>query len=162
MQDRLDIAIRPLPVQDAEAAAALIRQAFARQSVTTDPPPSALRETGAAIGASLAAPGEGGFGAWAGPTLVGCVMWQVKPPGLYLGRLAVDAAQRGRGVAPLLVAAVAQQARVLGLGRLWLSTRLVLADNRRMFARLGFVETQRHAHPGYARPTFVDMEMPLG
>ena len=30
-----------------------------------------------------------------------------------------------------------------------------------MFAACGFVETERHAHPGYAEPTFVDMEKRL-
>jgi penicillin-binding protein 2 len=38
---------------------------------------------------------------------------------------------------------------------------VVLADNRRLFARCGFVETAQHAHPGYAQPTFVDMEKRL-
>lgn len=156
MQDRIDIA--PLHTEDAEAAAELIRLAFARQSVVTDPPLSALRESGAAIAAILGGPGAGGFAARAGAVMVGCVVWQVKPPGLYLGRLCVHPDARGRGVAPMLVGAVEQAARGLGLGRVWLSTRLVLADNRRLFARLGFVETQLHAHPGYDRPTFLDME----
>jgi GNAT superfamily N-acetyltransferase len=158
MQDRIDIAVRALRGEDAEAAAALIRLAFARQSVATDPPASALRESGAAICATLAAPGAGGFAAWDGAAMAGCVVWQVAPPGVYLGRLAVHPDARGRGVAPRLVCAVEQVARGLGLWRVWLSTRLVLADNRRLFARLGFVETQLHAHPGYDRPTFVDME----
>ena len=156
MQDRIDIA--PLRIEDAEATAALVRLAFASQGVATDPPASALRESGAAIAAILAARGAGGFAAWDGARMVGCVVWQVKPPGLYLGRLSVHPGARGRGVAPRLVGAVEQVARGLGLWRVWLSTRLVLADNRRLFARLGFVETQLHAHPGYDRPTFVDME----
>jgi hypothetical protein len=60
-----------------------------------------------------------------------------------------------------LVDAAAAEARRRGLPRLLLSTRLVLADNRRLFARCGFVETEQHAHPGYAHPTFVDMEKTL-
>lgn len=150
--------MRPMRTEDAEAAAALIRLAFASQSVATDPPASALRESGPAIAAILAVPDAGGFAAWDGARMAGCVVWQVKPPGLYLGRLSVHPAARGRGVASALVGAVEQEARRRGLGRLWLSTRLALADNRRLFARLGFVETQVHAHPGYDRPTFVDME----
>jgi hypothetical protein len=39
-----------------------------------------------------------------------------------------------------------------------LSTRLALIDNRRLFASCGFREGEQHAHPGYAAPTFVDME----
>lgn len=143
---------------DAAAAAALIRAAFDAQSVTTDPPPSAVRETAATVAASLAQQGQGGIAAWQGEAMTGCVLWQVQPHGLYLGRLAVHPDHRGRGIAQALVGAVETQARLLGLPRVVLSTRLVLADNRRLFARCGFVETECHAHPGYDRPTFVDMQ----
>jgi hypothetical protein len=49
----------------------------------------------------------------------------------------------------------------MALPRIHLSTRLVLLDNRRLFAACGFVETTCHAHPGYAEPTFVNMEKRL-
>ena len=78
--------------------------------------------------------------------------------GLYLSRLAVAPAWRGCGIAKALVAAAEVAALGLGLPRIHLSTRLVLLDNRRLFAGCGFVETTRHAHPGYAEPTFVKME----
>jgi hypothetical protein len=52
-------------------------------------------------------------------------------------------------------------ARNAALPRLYLSTRLVLLDNRRLFGACGFVETTRDAHPGYAEPTFVNMEKRL-
>ena len=81
--------------------------------------------------------------------------------GLYLGRLAVAPAWRGRGIARALVAAAEMAARRTGLPRVHLSTRLVLLDNRRLFAACGFVETTRDAHPGYAEPTFVNMEKRL-
>jgi predicted N-acetyltransferase YhbS len=158
MEDDREFVFRALGPADAAAAADVIRSAFAAQSVATDPPPSALGETARSVAASLAEPGQGGIGAWAGDMLAGCVMWQTRPHGLYLGRLAVDPSFRRRGLALALVAAAEAQARRLGLARLLLSTRLVLADNRRLFARCGFVETAQHAHPGYASPTFVDME----
>lgn len=161
MQDLREIQLRPMRHDDAEAAAALIRAAFTAQAVATDPPPSAIRESADSVAASLAAPGQGGLVACAGDSIAGCVLWQVQPRGLYLGRLAVDPAHRGRGIAAALVAAVEAQARQLALPRLLLSTRLVLAANRRLFARCGFTETTRHAHPGYAYPTFVDMEKPV-
>jgi predicted N-acetyltransferase YhbS len=161
MEDDREFVLRPLGPADAEEAAALIRSAFASQSVATDPPPSAARETARSVAASLERPGEGGIGAWMGRTLAGCVLWQVQPRGLYLGRLSVAPAWRRRGLAPALVEAAAAEARRRELPRLLLSTRLVLADNRRLFARCGFVETAQHAHPGYAHPTFVDMERVL-
>ena len=163
MEDAHECVVRPLRMDDAAAAAALIRLAFAAQTVATDPPASARNETTASVSASLAAEGptakeRGGFAAWIGQTLAGCVLWEVKPRGLYLGRLSVHPNHRGKANAPALINAVEAQARHLALPRLLLSTRLALADNRRLFARCGFIETEQHAHPGYAYPTFVDLE----
>ena len=149
-------------MEDAAATAALIRLAFATQTVATDPPASARNQTTASVSASLASKGQGGFAAWVGQTLAGCVLWQVKPRGLYLGRLAVHPNHRGKAIAPILINAIEAHARHLALPRLLLSTRLALADNRRLFARCGFIETEQHAHPGYAHPTFVDMERWVG
>lgn len=161
MEDVRECVVRPLRMEDAEAAAALIRLAFATQTVATDPPASARNESMASIAASLGTEGQGGFAAWSANTLAGCVLWQVRPRGLYLGRLCVHPNHRGKGIASALINAVDAQARHLGLPRLLLSTRLVLADNRRLFVRCGFTETEQHAHPCYTHPTFVDMERPI-
>ena len=82
--------------------------------------------------------------------------------GLYRSaRLAVAPAWRGRGIATALVAA-AEDGRACDCAcRASSEHRLVLLDNRRLFAACGFVETTREAHPGYAEPTFVNMEKRL-
>ncbi len=144
---------------DAAAVAALIRTAFAAQSVATDPPPSALRVTATDVLAHLRA--GGGAVAVAAGELAGSALWAEQNDGLYLGRLAVAPARRRRGIAKALLAAAEAAARANGVARIRLSTRLVLHDNRRLFASCGFVETTREAHPGYAEPTFVNMEKSL-
>lgn len=151
--------MRPLVAADAAQVALLVRRAFSHQSVATDPPPSALRETAENVAAILDA--GGGAGIEADGAIVAAVLWQPKPPGLYVGRLAVDPAHRRRGHARALVAAAEAAARAGGHQVLWLSTRLTLLDNRKLFASCGFVETALHAHPGYAAPTFVDMQKRL-
>jgi len=153
------IAIRAMTPMDCGAVATLIRIAFAVQSAVIDPPASALRETETTVAAHLAA--GGGAVACAGGRIVGSVMWEPKDGGLYLKRLAVDPAWRGRGIAQALVAATEAAARLAGMPRVHLGTRLVLAANRRLFAACGFVEIARHAHPGYAAPTWVEMEKRL-
>ena len=151
--------LRAMTPADCAAVAALIRAAFAAQPARTDPPPSALGETATSVGAHLAA--GGGAVACAGDRIVGSVMWEPKDGGFYLERLAVDPAWRGRGLARALVATVEAASRAAGIARVHLGTRLVLTGNRRLFASCGFVEIAQHTHPGYAAPTWVEMEKRL-
>ena len=152
-------AVRAMAAADCHTVAVLIRTAFVAQPVPTDPAPSALRETEITVAAHLAA--GGGAVACAGDQIVGSVMWEPKDGGLYLERLAVDPAWRGRGIARALVAATEAAAGLAGMSRVHLGTRLVLTGNRRLFAACGFVEIAQHAHPGYAAPTWVEMEKRL-
>jgi predicted N-acetyltransferase YhbS len=153
------ITLRAMRPQDAAAVAALIRAAFAAQSAVTDPLPSALRITEADVAEHLR--NGGGAVAELSGGLAGSTLWVKQDGGLYLGRLAVATALRGRGIAKTMVAAAEVAARAIGVPRLLLSTRLVLLDNRRLFAACGFIETTREAHPGYAEATFVNMEKRL-
>lgn len=148
--------LRPLVPQDGPTGAALIRAAFSVQAVQTDPPSSALQENAETVAAQIAT--GGGAGAEAQGCLVGLVLWVEREGGLYFGRLAVLPAWRGRGIAWALIAAAEAEARRRGMPRVHLSTRLVLADNRRLFAACGFRETERRTHAGYDAPTSVVME----
>ena len=142
----MDFKLRAMVPDDAAAVAALIRTAFAAQSVVTDPPPSALRVTEADVGAHLRT--GGGAVAQMGRELAGAALWAEQDGGLYLARLAVAPEWRGRGIAKALVAEAEAAGQTMGLPDVRLSTRLVLLDNRRLFARCGFVETTREAHRG--------------
>ena len=149
--------LRAATPDDADALAELIRFCFARQTVVTDPLPSALKESGDNIRKHFA---EGGGGAmFDGPAA--CLLWSEEDGGLYVGRVAVHPAWRRQGLARRMLAMAEDEARRRGLPRLHLSTRLVLVDNRRLFAACGFVETTQEAHPGYAQPTFVNLEKRL-
>ncbi len=151
--------LRALRVEDAGAAAGLIREAFAAQSVATDPPSSALRETATSVAAHLTE--GGGATLEAGGDLIGLVLWAERDNGLYLGRLAVRPSWRGRGAARALIAAGETEARRLALPRLHLRVRLALDENRRLFSACGFVPTRQGAHPGYAEATYLVMEKAL-
>jgi GNAT superfamily N-acetyltransferase len=157
-----EITLRAGGRDEAAALATLIRVAFAAQPIATDPPSSALRETPATIAAHF----DGGGGAIVVEDLrvsmlVAALLWSEKADGLYLGRLAVHPAWRGRGLGRRLIDAAELTAHLGGHARLFLSTRLALVDNRRLFLSCGFVETRQTAHPGYCEPTSVEMERRL-
>lgn len=151
--------------EDAGMVAALVHRAFATQAALVDPPASAMRLTELDVRDHLsqasAGGASGGAVAMAGDGLVGSVMWSERDGGLYMERLAVDPDHRRRGIARGLIGATEQAGRARGVALLHLGTRLVLLDNRRLFAACGFVETSLHAHPGYAAPTWVRMEKVL-
>jgi GNAT superfamily N-acetyltransferase len=153
--------LRTMVSNDAEAVAALIRTAFAAQAVVTDPLPSALRVTAADVAVHLARGGGGAVVEIEG-ALAGSVLWEMQDGGLYVSRVAVAPAFRRRGIARALMAAAEDAARGSRLPFLHLGTRLLLADNRRLFSACGFVETERTAHPGYAEPTSVTMVKRVG
>ncbi len=154
-----DLQLRQIGLEHAEAAAALIRVAFAAQPVATRPPSSALKETTASIAAWLGA--GGGFGMSEGPDLVALLLWDERDRGLYCGRLAVCPAFRGKGLARRLIAEAEREARRRELPHMHARVRLELPDNLRLFESCGFVETGRDAHAGFATPTIVRLEKRL-
>ena len=148
--------IRAIEDSDAAAVAALIRAAFGAIPEPLHPKPSALQETETSILAHLAAGGGGAVAVQAG--LAAAVLWSERDGGLYFGRLVTASQCRGQGLATQLVQAAEAEARRRGLPRLHLGVRLALPGNRRLFARLGFIETTRHAHPGHDEPTWTEAE----
>ena len=60
------------------------------------------------------------------------------PDALYLGWLAVEAKQRGKGLAAILIRQAETEARNLGNPLMTLDTGHVLTDLHRLFERLGF------------------------
>ncbi len=152
--------LHPLVPEDAPAILPVIHAAFHAQSVPTDPPSGALRETVESIAAQIAA--GGGAGIQAEGRWVAAVLWAEEgEDALHLGRLAVLPGWRRRGLARALVAATEDEARRRGRHRVTLGVRLVLEDNRRLFAACGFVETGRTSHAGFSVATSATMEKHL-
>ena len=135
----------------------LIRRAFAGMEGRIVPPSSIHALTPDGI-AEQAVSGE----VWAiGTPAVACVFLTPKPASLYLHKLAVDPAHQLQGHARALIATAAARATALGLPVLTLSTRVELVENDATFRAMGFIETDRSAHPGYNRPTTIHFTLPL-
>lgn len=130
---------------------ALIQTSFAFMDGRIDPPSSMHRLTPDSL-SRQAETGE----IWSlGTPVRACVFLTPKPGHLYVGKLAVAAEARGRGLARHLLDHAASRATALRLPCLVLQTRVELTENHRFFERLGFRETGRTAHPGHDRPTSI-------
>ncbi len=142
--------VRATDPYDWPGVLALIQRAFAGMEGRIDPPSSVHRLTAEGI-AAQARTGE----IWVVPPLQACMFLTPKDGRLYLGKLAVEPALQGRGLARQLVALAEERARALGFAILELETRVELTENHAIFRHLGFVETGRKAHPGFDRPTSI-------
>ncbi|SLN49472.1 Acetyltransferase (GNAT) family protein [Falsiruegeria litorea R37] len=135
----------------------LIRRSFAYMEGRIDPPSSMHRLTACKI-ANQCREGE----VWViGTPPVACVFLSPRADCLYLGKLAVDKALQGQGLARRLVEQALIRARDMKLPALELKTRIELTDNHKTFERLGFSVIGHDSHDGHARPTTVLMRRPV-
>ncbi|MFN9571915.1 MAG: GNAT family N-acetyltransferase [Betaproteobacteria bacterium] len=158
MSESLRIAVRPPNFSDWPALLALLRAAFADMDGRIDPPSSLARLDVDALRAKAA--DEHLIVATVGNTLVGCAFASIRDDCVYVGKLAVAAAARRRGVARALIGAAARLARDHGRTALELQTRIELTENHATCAALGFAKVAETAHPGYARPTSITLRRP--
>jgi GNAT superfamily N-acetyltransferase len=138
---------------------ALIMRAFAPMDGVIDPPSSAHLLTADTLRDKASR--ETGFVALEGDRIVGCVFAFERAAELYVGKLAVAPDCQGQGIGRRLMQAVEELARDRGKVAIELQTRIELTRNHAAFARLGFHETERTGHEGYARPTSITMRKVL-
>jgi predicted N-acetyltransferase YhbS len=150
------VSIGPGRADEAEAIAGLIHRAFAGYRGRLQPEPSALRESADSIRSALEV--ERMLVARRDGRIVGCVSVQQRGALAYARRLAVEPAEQGAGIGRALMAEAEALARRLGLNCLGVETRLALTDNRAFFRAIGFVEGAHRCHPGFAHPTYVELQ----
>ena len=145
----------PADFSDWHAVLLLLQSTFAYMDGRIDPPSSLHRMGVDELRAK--ARQESLIIATDGDKLIGCAFAEVRKHCVYVGKVAVAAPYRGRGIARMLLAAVESIARRSGLSVLELQTRVELVENHRTFAALGFAKFAETAHPGYTRPTSITM-----
>lgn len=153
-----------IPVNDTfgdwDALLELIRSSFAYMHSRIDPPSSALSLTLASL--RQKARMEAAYAATENGKLIGCIFCKPEPPDcLYIGKLAVAPEAQGKGAGRLMLSAAEAYAIESGLSFLRLETRMELDENHRVFSRWGFVKTAVGSHPGFTRPTFIEMRKAL-
>ena len=156
--------LRPYIPTDLTPLLELIKAAFKEHEGVVDPPPSAATKTvellqielkgcEAVVVEEVVEEKEG--------RLVGCVFYEPRAKSLYLGRLSVLPALRGRGIASLLVGHVEREARKRGFDSLSLNVRRSLKNQQAIYCHWGFEVVGYGRHEGYAEPTFLRMKKAL-
>ncbi len=138
----------------------LLQASFAYMDGRIDPP-SSLHALGVAD-LQAKAREETLIVATEGDALVGCAYAALRPGCVYVGKLAVAARMRGRGLARQIMACAEGVARAQGRAFLELQTRIELIENHATFAALGFETVAKTAHAGYDRPTSITMRRRVG
>ena len=148
--------VRAAHASEAARIAQVMRAAFGEYRGVIEPPSGALAVDARGVrdlmelGGILACESEG--------RIVACVFHRTHPDHVYLGRLAVVPAFRGRGLGAHLVAGVEALAVAAGRERVRLGVRLALPRNRAFFERLGYWEVGLDSHEGMTVPTFAWLE----
>ncbi len=156
----MPVTVRLASIEDAALLASIVTTSFEEYRAWLVPPSGAHNETDATIASELAGDYRGLILEVEGEPAA-CVLLRPQGEDLYFGRLSVLPGFRRTGLAELLVARVEEIARAENYPATTLSVRLALESNQRLFARLGYIETARHAHPGFNAPTFMDMRKVL-
>jgi len=152
--------VRAAHAPEAARIAQVMRAAFGEYRGVLEPPSGALSLDARAVrdlmelGGILACESEG--------RIVACVFHRTHPDHVYLGRLGVLPAFRGRGLGARLVAEVEALAGATGRERVRLGVRLALPRNRAFFERLGYRQVGLDSHEGMAVPTFAWLEKRIG
>jgi len=151
---------RPARAEDCTAVAGIMRAAFEEHRGHIVPESSALRETAESV-AEFLRTGRIFIAEIAGWP-VGSVEARLEGDTVYLGRLSVLPESRRRGVAGRLMASVEDYARELGASFVMLKVRIALPQNQRIFLARGYREVGRETHAGFANPTSIRMQKPVG
>lgn len=138
---------------------ALILSSFAYMNGRIDPPSSALSLSPERLRRKCEE--ETVFLAYLDKRLVGCAFLAKRGDLAYLGKLAVAPDLQGCGIGKQLITEMEHYARISGMNAIELETRIELTENHAAFARLGFREVGRGAHPGYDHPTSITMRKTL-
>jgi GNAT superfamily N-acetyltransferase len=155
----MHISISPTDFSDWPALLTLLREAFAFMEGRIDPPSSLDHMSAADLQAKAGQ--ETLILAREREVLLGCAFAAQRADCLYVGKVAVAAAARRRGVARALFDAAEMLARQQRRDWLELQTRVELLENHATFAALGFHKVAETAHPGYARPTSITLRKPV-
>jgi GNAT superfamily N-acetyltransferase len=147
--------IRLARAEEWELLHRLTQEAFAEYRGRLDPPSGAFDES--AMDVMRALEDGGALFAYVGDEAVGAARYRPTPDHLYVGRVSVLPAWRGRGIAVALMLALEQYAPKLRLKAIELGVRESLPSNVKLYEKLGYAVIRREPHP--RNPDFISLRM---
>jgi ribosomal protein S18 acetylase RimI-like enzyme len=146
--------------EDSATLLRLLLTAFQEYDGMLDPPSGGHAETIDSVRSKLAA-GSAVLATAEGEP-VGFAFHQPQDTYIYFSRLSVLPAFRNRGIGRALIDYVERRALVTGAAGVRLGVRMQLPHLIERYEKLGYRITKYMTHDGYAQPTYVYMEKPVG
>jgi ribosomal protein S18 acetylase RimI-like enzyme len=138
--------IRPARPEEAPLLAALVERAYGPWVPVVGRRPFPMQDDYAA----RVAAGQAWVLEEAG-ALCGLLVIEAHPDHLMLDNVAIDPARQGLGDGRLLLDFVEAEARRRGLAEVRLYTNVLMERNIALYAKRGYVETERRQEKGFAR-----------
>lgn len=138
--------IRPARPEEAPALAALVERAYGPWVPIIGRRPFPMQDDYAA----RIAAGEAWVLEEAG-TIHGLLVIETRPDHLMLDNIAIDPARQGMGDGRVLLDFTEAEARRRGLPEVRLYTNVLMERNIALYAKRGYVETERRQEKGFAR-----------
>lgn len=148
--------VQPEQFSDWTKLHAFLQECFSYMDGRIDPPSSLTRMSAETL--RVKAGEEILILAYHHHRLVACGFLKETTDSIYLGKLAVEAAYRRRGILRSIVDIAEQLARKGRKSALELQARIELVENHKTFKAVGFVQTDETSHTGYERPTSITMK----
>jgi ribosomal protein S18 acetylase RimI-like enzyme len=141
----MSLEIRRATLDEAPLVLQIMQAAFAEYAGVLNPPSGANHETLADVEKAMT---EGGaLLACDGGAAVGSARFRPEPDCMYVGRVAVLPAYRGRGVGAALMWAIEDVAREAGRSKIRLGVRMALPGNLAFYEKLGYTVMEIGPHP---------------
>jgi predicted N-acetyltransferase YhbS len=153
------LVLREATEEEAVTVAAVVRGAFEEYRDQLAPPSGSHSESAENIRRKMA---TGRIAVTSlNEMIVGCVFYECRENHVYLGRLSVLPAYRGRGIGQALIEYVEDRARQLGVPRIRLGVRIVLNRLRTYYEQRGYRVVELGKHAGFTEPTYAILEKEL-
>jgi ribosomal protein S18 acetylase RimI-like enzyme len=130
--------------EEAVAVREMMRAAFAEYEAVLTVPSSAMWESVDDVAGHIAL--GGAVLARLGDETVGSGRYERRDDHVYIGRLSVLPAHRGRGIGEAMMLAMEQRGLQAGKPEAHISVRVLLERNIALYRRIGYLEIARYQH----------------